>query len=339
MPIVAQLIADEFGTHVGKYQRRLRVTRKGKTLTQAPLMHLESVHILSRGVSVSSDAIAACCERGIPIYFIDSQGGPFATLYAAGLTGTVITRREQIRAYDDERGFQISVLLANAKIENQANTLRYLARSRKETPEGQELKLCADEVLDCTRTLDDMPPNHVDQTRASIMACEGQAARIYWEAVRPILPEDYNWKKRDGCGATDPINSLLNYGYGILYGQIERALMLAGLDPYAGYIHADRPGKPSLVLDMIEPFRQIAVDRPVFGLANRGFAVDLDERGYMVDATRKTFAEHILNRIEAKVRYQGDRQILRCVIQSQARMLAAFLRGERNSYQPFRAEV
>jgi len=339
MPIVKQLIADEFGTHLGKYQGRLRVTRKGETRAQAPLMHLESVHILSSGVSVSSDAIAACCEMGIPIHFVDSRGGPFATLYASGLTGTVITRREQMRAYDDERGFQLGLALAKAKIENQSNTLRYLARSRKDTSQGQELNLCAGEVLDCTRTLDEMVPDHVDQTRTNIMACEGRAARIYWSAVRAIIPEDYNWQKREGRGATDPINSLLNYGYGILYGQIERALILAGLDPYAGFMHADRPGKPSLVLDIIEPFRQIAVDRPVFGLANRNFVVNLDDRGYMTDTTRKTFAEHILNRLESKVRYQGNRQILRCVIQAQARMLASFLRGECDAYQPFRAEV
>lgn len=157
--------------------------------------------------------------------------------------------------------------------------------------------------------------------------------------MRSIIPENYGWKKREGRGASDPINSLLNYGYGILYGQIERALVLAGLDPYAGFVHADRPGKPSLVLDIIEPFRQVAVDRPVFGLATRNFKIDQDERGRMSEATRRSFAEHILGRLESRVRYQGNRHPLRCVIQMQARMLAAFLRGDHPTYEPFTAEV
>lgn len=339
MPIVSELIANEFGSHLGKYQGRLKITQKGKTLSQAPLMHLESVHILSRGVSVSSDAMAACCEMGIPIYFVDSQGAPFASIYAPGLAGTVITRREQIRAYDDERGYRLGVALATGKIRNQSNTLRYLARTRKDTPMGQELNLCAGDVLDCTQSLDELTLFDIDQARNRVMAIEGRAAKIYWAAVRNIIPESYGWDKREGRGARDPINSLLNYGYGILYGQIERSLVLAGLDPYAGYIHADRPGKPSLVLDMIEPFRQMAVDRVVFGLATRAFTVDQDERGYMTETTRKTFAEHILNRLESNVRYEGKRQPLRCVIQAQSRRLATFLRGEISEYEAYVAEA
>ena len=338
MPVVSQLIANEFGTHVGKYQGRLKITKKGKTLHQAPLMHLESVHILSRGVSVSSDAMAACCELGIPLFFVDEIGAPFASIYAPGLAGTVLTRREQLRAYDDKRAFVIAILLSQAKIENQANTLRYLARSRKETNAGRDLMLCAGEVMDCIRSLDEMEYTHIDSVRASIMATEGNAARIYWQAVRQVIPEHYQWEKRDGRGATDPVNSLLNYGYGILYGQIERALVQAGLDPYAGFVHADRPGKPSLVLDFIEPFRQVAVDRPVFGLINRQFSVEQDTHGRMTETSRKAFAEHILARLESSVRYEGERRKLRSVIQAQARALAGYLRGD-NTFVPFKAEV
>src|SRR5258707_15829984 len=108
MPIVAQLIADTFGSHIGKYSERLKITQKGETLAQAPLMHLESVHILSMGVSISADALEACCERGIPLYFLDSRGTPFASIYASGLTGTVLTRREQLRAFDDWRGVRLA---------------------------------------------------------------------------------------------------------------------------------------------------------------------------------------------------------------------------------------
>lgn len=339
MPIVKHLIADTFGTHIGKYSARLKITQKGQTLQQAPLMHLEAVHITSRGVSMSSDALAACCEAGIPVHYLDEHGTPYASVYSAGLTGTVLTRREQIRAYDDERGYHIAVTIAGGKIQNQANTLRYLSRNRKDTPIGEELQLAAGEVQDTLHNLGKLPLQHVDEIRGSLMAIEANAAKRYWAAARLVVPDNYDWKGRIGRGATDPVNSLLNYGYGILYGQTERALTLAGLDPYAGFIHADRSGKPSLVLDFIEEFRQVAVDRVVFGLVARQFTVEQDTRGQMCDSTRRTFAEHILNHLESKVRYEGQRQVLRIVMQTQARRLVAFIRGECDTYTPFKAEV
>jgi CRISPR-associated protein Cas1 len=138
-------------------------------------------------------------------------------------------------------------------------------------------------------------------------------------------------------GAADPVNSLLNYGYGILYGQVERASVLAGMDPYAGFIHTDRPGKPSLVLDLIEEFRQVAVDRLVFGLVNRHFLVKQDDKGRLSDDTRKHFAEKVVEHLEAGVRHEGKSYPLRLVIQMQARHLAAYLRGEREHYVAFKA--
>lgn len=338
MAIITQLIADQFGSQIGKFQERLKVTQKGETLAQAPLLHLEAVSILSKGVSISADALHACCERGIPVFFLDSRGEPYASVYAAGLTGTVITRREQLRAFDDTRGLHLGLAFAAGKIENQASTLKYLAKTRKETAAGAELLLAAGEVLDHLAWLEkikDKPT--MDEAREALLAAEGNAAKRYWQAVRAILPEAYGWQTRAGRGATDPINSLLNYGYGILYGQIERALVLAGLDPFAGFVHVDRPGKPSLVLDLIEEFRQVAVDRVVFGLANRHFSVEQDEKGRLSEAVRKTFAEHILTHLESEVRYASQRHALRQVIQLQARAVASYLRRDRAEYVAFKA--
>ena len=338
MPVVKHLIADQFGSHVGKYSQRLKVTQNGQVLAQAPLLHLEEVSVLSRGVSISADALEACCERGIPVFFIDALGTPYASVYSAGLTGTVLTRREQLRAFDDWRGAVLGIMIATGKIQNQSITLKYLSKSRKGTPTGEALRLAAIEVLDYLAWLDRLSGERIDELRSSLLAAEGNAARRYWEAVQLIIPNGYNWPGRQGRGALDPINSLLNYGYGILYGQIERALVLAGLDPYAGFVHVDRPGKPSLVLDIIEEFRQVAIDRVVFGLAARNFSVEQDKHGRLTDDTRRVFAEHVINHLEASVRYEGKCYPLRHVIQMQARRLATFLRGERDTYEPYKAE-
>jgi CRISPR-associated protein Cas1 len=217
-------------------------------------------------------------------------------------------------------------------------TLKYLAKTRKDTPMWEELRLVADEVLDHLAWLERLEVSIVDVLRGNILAAEGNASARYWSAVIPLMPPNYEWTKREGRGASDPINQLLNYGYGILYGQVERALVLAGLDPFGGFTHADRPGKPSLTLDLIEEFRQTAVDRVVFGLAAREFKVERDDQGRLAEAMRRAFADHILSHLEAGVRHEGDRRPLGQVIQTQARRLAQYLRGERDTYQPFKAE-
>ena len=146
MPIVTDLIVDQFGAFVSKHQGRLRVTQKERTLAEAPIMHLQRIVITGRGVGLSSDVIAACCQQGIPIHFLDSRGQPYAGLYSAGLTGTVLSRREQLAAYLDRRGLEVGRALAHAKIGNQAALLRYIAKYRKEAdpPLHETLRIAAE---------------------------------------------------------------------------------------------------------------------------------------------------------------------------------------------------
>ncbi|NLF67052.1 MAG: CRISPR-associated endonuclease Cas1 [Chloroflexi bacterium] len=343
MPIVQNLIAEEFGCHIGKYSGRLKVTQGGVTLAQAPLIHLESVTIAGSGVSISAEAVRACAERGIPIHFLSGTGTPYASLYSAGLTGTVLTRRAQFGAYFDARGIRLAIALARGKISNQANLLLYMGKYRKERePETyRALRLLALEVRDHLEELRLLQREAlgegymVDEMRGQLLSIEGRAAQKYWQGVRVVLPESLAWPGRLGRGARDPFNSALNYGYGILYSQVERALVLAGLDPYAGFIHVDRPGKPSMVLDLIEPFRAPVVDRPMLGLANRGVKIEQDERGFLTEAARRQLADSVLDRLEAQEPYEGKRQRLQSIIQMQARQLATFVRNEREEYEPF----
>lgn len=346
MAIVQNLIVEEFGAFIGKHSERLIVTKGDAKIAQAPLLHLESVLIAGYGVSISADAVKECTERGIPIHFVSGSGNPYASLYSAGLAGTVVTRRAQYDAFRDARGLTLSIAFAQGKIRNQANLLKYMGKYRKETaPELFEtLRECADRLLDHGAELervrsfpDVLSGEHatIDDWRFEILGIEGRAAQMYWDAIKHVLPADCDWHGREGRGAKDPVNSALNYGYGILYGQIERALVLAGLDPYAGFTHVDRPGKPSLTLDAIEEFRQPVVDRTIFGLVNKGVKIEQDERGWLIDETRRMLAEKILNRLESAEKYEKKNMPLRVILQSQARHLATFLRGERDIYQPF----
>ena len=214
-----------------------------------------------------------------------------------------------------------------------------MAKYRKEADPSlyEELRLVAQEVLDHLEELRQLRAERADEVREQILAAEGRAARRYWDALKLVVPEQYEWPGRRRRGAKDPLNAALNYGYGILYGQIERAIILAGLDAYGGFIHADRPGKPSLVLDLIEEFRAPVVDRTVLGLVNKRTKLAQDEKGLLTLETRRLLAERILARLETAERYERKRQPLRVIIQNQARHIATFVRGDRAQYKPFLA--
>lgn len=341
MPITQHLIADEFGTFIRKHAGRLQIERlkTGEKVTQAPLIHLEQVLVASNGVGVSSDAVRACAEAGIPIHFLSSHGTPYASLVSVALVGTVQTRRAQMLAYRDERGLDLARAFATGKIENQTRLIRYAAKNRREKAPDlyQELQLLAGETLDHREEVERIEGTSVDEVRFELLSAEGRAAQKYWAAIRLLLKDQMEWPGRRTRGATDPFNMALNYGYGVLYGQVERAILLAGLEPYAGFLHVDRPGKPSLVLDLIEEFRAPVVDRTLLSIVNRGTAIELEEEGRLSQPTRRTIAERVLDRLERPERYEGKRHRLGAILQMQARYMATYLRGEREAYTPYLA--
>lgn len=123
------------------------------------------------------------------------------------------------------------------------------------------------------------------------------------------------------------MNALLNYRYGILTSRVWAAVMNAGLDPFAGVLHVDRPGKPSLVLDMMEEMRAPAVDRVVLAHVRLGQATRLEGRS-LSDTTRKAIADAVIQRPDAPVTVRGQRLRLGSVIQMQARAVATAVRDE-----------
>lgn len=331
------LMVDTLGCFISKHQGRLRVSKEKKVLQEVPLLHLEQVIINGRGVSISSDAVRACAEGGIPIHFMSSSGHPYAALYSSGLTGTVMTRRAQLRACENERGLTLARAFVSGKLHNQANLLRYIARYRKESDPacGEALLAVSEAMVDSLHALKALQGNTVEPLRERLLGIEGHYAAQYWKALRPVLPAELNWTGRETRGATDPFNQALNYGYGVLYRQVEYALVLAGLDPYAGMLHADRPGKPSLVLDLIEEFRQAVVDRTLIGQVNRGWTIGQMENGLLDEPTRERIVERVLERLKSSEPYEGKRQPLGHILQSQARHIATFVRGDRADYLPF----
>ncbi|TMC17536.1 MAG: CRISPR-associated endonuclease Cas1 [Chloroflexi bacterium] len=306
-----ELIVEGKGSFLGKHQGRLRVMQERKTITEVPLIHLKQVIIVDGGVSISSDVIRTCSEEGIPIYFLSGREG--------------------------KMGIAAAKAFVTGKLANQGNLLRYMAKYRKETNPAlyEELMLVAVEMRDYLHELEQLNAEKIDDIREQMLSVEGRAAQRYWAMVGRIIPGELAWPGRETQGATDLFNAALNYGYGVLYGRIEHALTLAGLDPFGGFLHTDRPGKPSLVLDCIEEFRQTIVDRTIIGLVNKHVPLQQDEQGLLTEATRRKIAEKITERLESSETYEKKRQALRFILQSQARHLALFLRNDRPHYEPF----
>ncbi|QNB46144.1 CRISPR-associated endonuclease Cas1 [Thermanaerosceptrum fracticalcis] len=330
-----QLYISNFGSFLGKKSERLIVKENNKVVNEIPFHDLEQIIIDNPGVSLSTDCIRECVRHGIYISFLDFSGTPYASLISPYLVGTAMTRREQLMAYNDQRGIHLAKAFVEGKLKNQLNILKYFAKYRK----GANRELYEQIYHGITwmekfaEELKEIKGKCIDDIRGQIMSVEGRVGNIYWDMVKLLTDGKIEFPGREHRGAGDPFNSLLNYGYGILNQQIEKALVLAGLDIFCGYLHVDRPGKKSLVYDFIEEFRQPVVDRVVIAIVNKGIEIGMDGE-YLDTQTKRDFAARIFERLDHKESFQGKKSALKTIIQNQARRIATFLRGEAK-YKPF----
>lgn len=330
-----QVAIDGYGMSVRKTSERLVVRDKDKKIVQeVPFFNIDDILILSRGVTLSSDVIEHCVEEGIHIHFFTNHGRPYAKVISPSLQATVATRRAQLSAYQDHRGVEISKSFVGAKIRAQLNLMKYWSKNRR----GNKTVTTA--IQEAVRKLEErstelasIQGTQVDDIRQAVMSCEGRAAQVYWEIVRLILPEHLHFSRRDHRGAQDPVNMVLNYGYGILKSEISKAVLLAGLEECAGFLHVDRSGRPSFVLDFMEEFRQPIVDRALFSLLNKGFTPQAAD-GELSRDTRLAILQAVQDRLSSTDRYENKRCQLRTILQRQAHHLATYFRGER-VYKPF----
>ncbi|MGB9803131.1 CRISPR-associated endonuclease Cas1 [Desulfofundulus sp.] len=330
-----ELLVTNFGSFLGKKSERLILKENGKVVSEIPFHDLEHVIIDTSGVSLSTDLIRECVERGIQISFLTPSGKPYAKLVSPYLTGTVVTRRHQLMAYQDERGVTIAKLFIEGKLKNQINVLKYFPKYRREVDRDlfDQVYQIIGEIERILTELNGIVGNCIDDVRGQLMSVEGRAGNLYWQGIKCLTSGRVDFPGREHRGSTDPVNSLLNYGYGMLYRRVEGAIILAGLDPYGGFLHVDRSGKVSLVYDLVEEFRQQVVDRVVVAMVNRGTEIQMEE-GMLAVSTRQDLQERINQRLETQEKFQGKRYKIKTIIQMQARRLATFLRGEAK-YRPF----
>jgi len=326
------LVILEYGYSLGIRSARVSVRYSGNVIKELPLTRLKTITVSTGGVSLSSDLIQACSIRGISIFFTDFKGEVISALMGAQQHAVVSIRKHQFRASEQIvvwAPIMTSVIIG--KIKNQRSVLLYFAKYLRkknaldelETLIGAQRSLseCEERIRGCLVDL------NVDTDglsfRRSLMGHEGSAASIYWQALvkAGLMPSSF--ARRLGHGAGDLGNQVLNYGYAILGSTIWQAIHNAGLEAYCGFLHVDRPGKPSLVLDLMEEYRPWVVDRIV--IANRAF---FDSKGEMRNEVKSRLITQIKKSLGSRVVY-GDRSRPRLdtVIQRQVYKFTAALIG------------
>lgn len=247
-----------FGDCLGVSGNRLTVRSKEGELQEYCLTHLRSICIAKNGISISSNLVQACAARGIRLYFLDWTGKSTACISGEHQHAVVQVRKAQFRAIESVLSHFLSREIILAKLRNQRAVLLYFQKYQaKAFPEKAALfHLAMDRIEhlhDHLKTLDHLM--QTDEWRTVLLGYEGQAAEVYWRTLRTsgLLPSSF--QKREGRGSLEVTNAALNYGYSILEKFCWSALENAGLELYAGLLHVDRPGKPSLVLDFMEEYR------------------------------------------------------------------------------------
>jgi len=333
---MSRIILTDRGSFLGKSGEQFRISRKDEPEVLIPARKVEQITIMGSGISISSDAVEMADQMGAEIVFASYYGRPLARLIPASLGGTVKTRREQYRAYDDSRGLHLAAAFIKGKLKNQASLLKSFSKKWKgEQPDlWHEFRSAAESIESLIPKIETVRYD-LETSRGEIMGIEGYAADIYWRTWSRLIPESWRFPGRDYPAARDPVNSLLNFGYYVLEQEVWAAVIYAGLDPYAGFLHADRPGKEKLVYDIMEEFRPLVVDRVVVSLSREMKPGHFQGDFRMTKDGLKMASSAFYGRLEETITYRDKKHLIRNIIRSQATSVASFLRGERQSYEPF----
>lgn len=334
------LVVNSHGFKLGRRRGRLIISYADGSKKEVPISRISVIVISARG-SLSTDVIRELSQNNIPIIFAGNFS-PYAVLHPYFMHATVVTRREQMRALSDYRGFQLAKSFCFAATINKVQVLRYFAKSRERIDSDLSMMLrdAAARIEDLARKIRNLEGSLV-QLRLSMMGLEGEGARIYYDMLRYLVPPELGFKGRERRPPRDPVNSVLSYGYTILNSIILLSIAKTGLEPFAGFLHVDRSGKPSLILDLSEEFRQPIVDVLAISLFSKK-RLKLEHFSYgdngmclLNDAGKEIFYEAFNKRLLSRA-YPGDKNYtFENAIMRQARNIARFLIGKIPSYDPF----
>jgi CRISPR-associated protein Cas1 len=256
-----ELVINTFGTCLTKDNEAFMVLHKdGKQ--RIPPAGIRSIQI-GRGAQISSDAVLLAIENEIEILFIDNTGKPVGRIWSSRYGSISTIRKGQLEFVRSAEAIKWIKTVIQNKIENQQALLWTFAASYSEL--NKQVERTTMRMEKYREKVNSLQGEIMADIAPQLRGWEGLVSRIYFEQMNSFLPEEYRFEQRSQHPATDVVNAFLNYGYGILYGKIEGALIRAGIDPYIGILHRDEYNRPVLVYDVIEKYR-IWVDYVVYML-------------------------------------------------------------------------
>ncbi|WP_372846975.1 type I-C CRISPR-associated endonuclease Cas1c [Pontiella sp.] len=307
-----------------------------ETRLRVPVHTLDGI-VCFGAVSMSPFLMHHCAESNVAVSFL-SEYGKFLARIQGPVSGNVLLRREQYRVADQPEA--AASIARNMLIGKLANARAVLRRARRDHGENADLKTAEARLTHYLRRLE--TPLPIDELRGN----EGEAAASYFSAFPGLVTvgdEAFVFSGRNRRPPTDPINALLSFTYTLLVHDCRSALEGVGLDPCVGYLHTDRPGRPSLALDLMEEFRAVLADRLVLSLINRrqiqpkDFNDSAGGAVSMTDAARKTLLATWQKRKQEEIihPYLGEKCKVGLLPHLQAQLLARHLRGDLEAYPPF----
>lgn len=303
-------------------------------------IHLLDGFVCFGNVAISSSLLGLCGQRGVTVSLL-TEYGRFLARVQSGITGNVLLRREQYRKADDPcLRLEIARSFVLAKLANSKAVLQRAARDHGDKGGNETLARAAALLsahLQSVRQAGDIE---------SVRGLEGEAARIYFGALDSAITaqkDEFYMRGRSRRPPLDNLNALLSFIYTMMVHDAESALESVGLDPQVGFLHAERPGRPGLALDLIEEFRPTVGDRLALSLINlrqvqgRGFKLTESGGILMDDDTRKTVVKAYQSRKQEEIAHPflEESAPVGLLFHLQALLLARYLRGDLDAYPPF----
>lgn len=320
-----------------------RIRKDGETLVieadqgkvTAPLIAISEL-VLCGPVSLTTPTLHELLRRDIPVTWASTGGWVLGHTVNTGAKNVDLRTAQYQASFDDRRCLDIARGLVTAKIRNSRTMLRRNWKSETNEPEKAE-------ALDRLKRLAERAPHATDM--ASLLGFEGEAAAVYFRHFEAMLSSDkatlsaFAFAQRNRRPPADPMNALLSFSYALLTRTWLNILMAIGFDPYRGFYHRPRHGRPALALDLMEPFRPILADSIVLQVINNGeIAADgFETRGpacALKPAARKALIAAYERRLDQETTHPvfGYRVSMRRLIEVQARLLGRHLEGEIATY-------
>lgn len=327
------------GAYVCLDHETVKVEVDGKLQMQVPLHHLGAI-VTFGNVMLSPFIMGRCADDGRAVVILD-WNGRFKCRVVGKTTGNVLLRQAQYEAVRDrERSAAIARNIVAGKVKNSREVLMRGARETEHSEESAALRKAADVLADALFHLKDN--NDLDNIRG----LEGEAAHAYFGVfdtmVKPEERVPFKMNGRSRRPPLDPMNGLLSFLYTLLLNDCITAVEGVGLDSQMGFLHAMRPGRPSLGLDLMEEFRSVLADRVALTLINRKqitdkhFEVRPGGATYLNDAGRKEVVVAYQKRKQDEFHHPilDEKVTFGLLPHVQGRLLARHLRGDLEQYTP-----